>query len=113
VAAFGRDFQASAAGARMIYRLPLLLDAANLVAQRKGDAFMAEFGAAMTGVKPKTTFLKPGVALPMAIEVVRQIFKQKIWHSSPNADDSYKARAREDTPRITAFQRGGLRDGNA
>jgi len=113
MAAFGRDFQASAAGARMIYRLPLLLDAANLVAQRKGDAFMAEFGAAMTGVKPKTTFLKPGVALPMAIEVVRQIFKQKIWHSSPNADDSYKARAREDTPRITAFQRGGLRDGNA
>jgi hypothetical protein len=34
-------------------------------------------------------------------------------HSASNADDSYKARALEDTPRITAFQRGGLLDGNA
>jgi geranylgeranyl reductase family protein len=110
MAAFGRDFRASAAGARMIYRLPLLLDAANVVAQRKGDAFMAEFGAAMTGVKPKTTFLKPGVAIPMAIEVVREILKQKVWRSSPGGDVSYKARALEDIPRTTSFQRGGLLD---
>jgi len=110
MAAFGRDFRASAAGARMIYRLPLLLDAANVVAQRKGGAFMAEFGAAMTGVKPKTTFLKPGVALPMALEVLRQILKQKVLSSSSHAADSYKARALEDTPRLTAFQCGGLLD---
>jgi geranylgeranyl reductase family protein len=112
MAAFGRDFRASAAGARMIYRLPLLLDAANIVAQRKGDTFMAEFGAAMTGVKPKTTFLKPGVAIPMTIEVLRQIFKQKIRRSSSNGANSYRARALEDTPRLTAFQRGGLVDRN-
>lgn len=110
MAAFGRDFRASAAGARMIYRLPLLLDAANVVAQRKGDAFMAEFGAAMTGVKPKTTFLKPGVAIPMAIEVLRQIVRQKVWRSSSGEDVSYKARAREDILRPTSFQRGGLLD---
>jgi len=88
----------------------LLLDAANVVAQRKGGAFMAEFGAAMTGVKPKTTFLKPGVALPMAVEVLRQILTQKVLRSSSYAADSYKARALEDTPRLTAFQRGGLLD---
>jgi hypothetical protein len=71
---------------------------------------MAEFGAAMTGVKPKTTFLKPGVALPMGLEVLRQMLKQKILRSSSPAADSYKTRALEDTPRLTAFQRGGLLD---
>jgi len=110
MAALGRDFRASAAGARMIYRLPLLLDAANVVAQRKGDAFMAEFGAAMTGVKPKTTFLKPGVAIPMGLEVLRQILKQKVRRSSSGEDVSYKARAREDVLRPTSFERGGLLD---
>jgi hypothetical protein len=90
--------------------LPLLLDAANIVAQRKGDAFMAEFGAAMTGVKPKTTFLKPGVAIPMGIEVLRQIVKQKVLRSSPGGANNYTMRARENTPRSTAFQHGGLLD---
>jgi len=77
---------------------------------RRLAAFMAEFGAAMTGVKPKTTFLKPGVAFPMALEVLRQILKQKVLSSSSHAADSYKARALEDTPRLTAFQCGGLLD---
>jgi hypothetical protein len=90
--------------------LPLLLDAANIVAQRKGNAFMVEFGAAMTGVKPKTSFLKPGVAIPMAVEVVRQIVKQKVLRLRSGAEDTYSARALEDTARSTAFQRGALLD---
>ena len=110
MAAFGRDFRASAAGGRMICRLPLLLDAANLVAQRKGDAFMAEFGAAMTGVKPKTTFLKPRVALPMSIEVLRQILRQKILRAQPSGESAYAARAAEVAQRPTSFRNGCLVD---
>ncbi len=111
MAAFGRDFPASAAGARFITRLPLVLDAANVVAQRKGDAFMAEFGAAMTGVKPKTTFLKLGVAIPMAAEVLRQLFLRKVYRSSVSEEQRYKARAEEESARATAFRQGCLLDG--
>ncbi len=110
MATFGRDFKASAAGARMVYRFPLFLDAANVVAQRKGDAFMAEFGAAMTGVKPKTTFLKPRLALPMGLEVLRQAFKQKILRPYASEDAAYAARAAETPPRATAFVNGCLLD---
>ncbi len=109
-AAFGRDFRASAAGARMICRLPLLLDAANIVAQRKGDAFMTAFGAAMTGVKPKTTFLKPGVAIPMGIEVFRQIVRHKILQRSWSEETAYQAHACGGGNRPTAFQNSCLID---
>jgi menaquinone-9 beta-reductase len=110
MSAFGRDFRASAVGARMIYRFPLFLDAANVVAQRQGDAFMSEFGAAMTGVKPKTTFLKPGVAISMGLEVFRQIYRQKILRPYASEEDAYAARAVEDTRRATAFQDSCLID---
>lgn len=112
MAAFGRDFRASAIGARMIYRVPLFLDAANVLAQRQGDAFMAEFGAAMTGVKPKTTFLRPGVAMALGIEVLRQIFTQKIWRTHGSGKDSYHARAIEHASRETAFPNSCLIDRN-
>jgi geranylgeranyl reductase family protein len=109
MAAFGNDFRFSAAGARMVHRFPFLLDAANVVAQRKGDAFMVEFGAAMTGVKPKTTFLKPAMALPMTIEVFRQVFRQKLL-GDRSGRTAYRARAVEDVDRATAFQNACLID---
>jgi hypothetical protein len=88
----------------------LLLDAANIVAQHKGDAFMAELWAAMTGVKPKTTFLKPGVAIPMAVEVVRQIFMQKVLRGHASAEAAYATRAVEAGRRATSFRNGCLID---
>lgn len=105
MAAFGRDFAISAAGARLISRVPLLLDAANVVAQRRGDDFMAEFGAAMTGVKPKTVFLHPSMAIPMGLEVVRQLAVQAARRVN---DGAYGARAAEPTPRPTAFRNACL-----
>ncbi len=105
MAAFGRDFPLSAAGARLVARLPLLLDAANVVAQRRGDGFMADFGAAMTGVKPKATFLRPAMALPMGFEVARQLVLQSLpWLSG----GGYDARASEATIRPTAFRNACL-----
>jgi geranylgeranyl reductase family protein len=110
MSAFGRDFRASAVGARMTYRFPLFLDAANVVAQRQGDAFMSEFGAAMTGVKPKTTFVKPGVAIPLGVEVLRQIFKRKIRQAGTSEEQAYAAHAVEHVSRATAFGNACLID---
>lgn len=110
MAAFGTDFATSAQGARIVEKLPLVLDAANVVAQRKGQSFMAEFGAAMTGVKPKSTFMQRGVAIPMGMEVVRQFVLQKILHTQPASAEAYRARALEDTTRPTAFQNSALVD---
>ncbi|HEX7406016.1 MAG TPA: geranylgeranyl reductase family protein [Candidatus Binatia bacterium] len=110
MSAFGRDFRASAVGARITYRFPLFLDAANVVAQRQGDAFMSEFGAAMTGVKPKTTFLKPGVAISLGVEVLRQIFKRKIRQAGTSEEQAYAAHAVEHVSRATAFGNACLID---
>ncbi len=108
--AFGRDFAASAAGGRMSYRFPVFLDAANVVAQRKGDAFMVEFGAAMTGVKPKTTFAKPSVALPLMAEVMRQLFLQRARRAPAGGPSAYEERGRACSRRETAFENACLRD---
>jgi len=65
MSAFGRDFPISAAAGRMVSRFPMLLDTAAVAAQRHGAGFMDRFGAAMTGVKPKSSFLSPRMALPL------------------------------------------------
>ena len=110
MADFGRDFPASAIGGRMTHRFPALLDAAAVVAQRKGDGFMIDFGAAMTGVKPKTTFVRPSVALPLGIEVVRQLFIQKILRSQASEETAYASRGAQTTSRDTSFEMACLID---
>jgi geranylgeranyl reductase family protein len=62
---FGHDFRISAAAGRAINRFPVLLDTAAVAAQRRGASFMDNFGAAMTGVKPKSLFLSPRMAIPL------------------------------------------------
>jgi hypothetical protein len=101
---------ASASAARMTCRFPIFLDAANVVAQRKGEAFMSEFGAATTGVKPKTTFLRPSMALPLGIEVVRQLVKRTLRRAHASEEEAYAARAVERSDRATAFRNGCLID---
>jgi len=102
--AFGHEFPASATAARLTYRMPALLDAASVVAQRKGSAFMEEFGAAMTGVAPKTTFLKPSVALPLAAELVRQLL------TSGTPEERYLLSLDADPDRSTSFRNACLLD---
>ena len=69
--AFGRDFPISAAAGRAINRFPALLDTAAAAAQRHGAGFMDNFGAAMTGVKPKSLFLSPKMALPLGAALLK------------------------------------------
>ena len=71
MSAFGRDFPISAAAGRAVSRFPMLLDTAAVAAQRHGAGFMDNFGAAMTGVKPKALFLSPRMALPLGAALLR------------------------------------------
>jgi hypothetical protein len=82
-----------------------MLDAASVVAQRRGDAFMNTFGAAMTGVVPKTTFLKPGVALPLALEIPRQLLRGK-----RGIDARYAQSPEAGRDRATSFRNACLID---
>ncbi len=107
--AFGRDFGVSRRAASLVHRLPLLLDAANLVAQRKGEGFMAEFGAAMTGGKPKTVFLRPSMALPLALESVRQLVRQRVLGLGVAGSVAYPHGAAAASSRETSFARACLR----
>lgn len=104
-AAFGREFPASAMAARLTYRMPALLDAASVVAQRRGDAFMEIFGAAMTGVVSKSAFLKPGVAIPLALEIPRQLVRGKA-----GIDARYARSVEAGRDRDTSFRNACLID---
>ncbi|MEM1418804.1 MAG: geranylgeranyl reductase family protein [Myxococcota bacterium] len=85
--AFGRDFPASAAAARAIDRFPALLDTAVLAAQRHGVDFMDGFGAAMTGVASKATFLAPKMALPLGAALLRLgLSGPRAYADGPRAD---------------------------
>ena len=73
--AYGRDLAWSAKMARMCARYPLLLDAAAALGKRRGVGFLRDWGEAMTGAKPKRSFLRPGIVFPLLREVAQQ------WYS--------------------------------
>jgi len=92
---FGEDFLWSSVGAKLIYHFPILLDAACVVGQRQGQKFLDEFGFIMTGVKPKSAFLQPGLSIPITFELFRQIFIQYILRKSPRIPPSIGKEALE------------------
>ncbi len=67
---FGRDFAWSASVARIYLRFPALLDASALALQRLGPPLLARWGEIMTGARPKTDFLKPGLWAPIMRDLV-------------------------------------------
>lgn len=83
--AFGNDFLMSSAAGKVMLRFPFLMDAVPLASHAKGgkagSQFFADFGAVMTGVKPKSTFLRPSVALPLATATVKEVVRQFVLRS--------------------------------
>ncbi|GLC44549.1 hypothetical protein PLESTB_000060900 [Pleodorina starrii] len=75
---YGHDFWMSKAFAEVVYRCPILLDAVASEMQRKGDAMMSKWAEIMTNMQPKTYFLRPHVAIPLGIAVVREFVEQKV-----------------------------------
>ena len=68
----------SVKGAELIYKYPILLDACAAEMVRKGDAMMSKWAEVMTNMRPKTYFLRPDVALPLGIAVLRELWEQKV-----------------------------------
>lgn len=70
--AYGRDFAWSARMARLCARHPMLLDAAAALGKRRGVRFLRDWGEAMTGAKPKSSFLRPQMMFPLLRELAQQ-----------------------------------------
>ena len=98
---FGRDFAISAAAGRAINRFPVLLDTAAVAAQRHGAGFMDLFGAAMTGVKPKSLFLSPRMSLPLGAALLG------LLRSRPQT--SYEAGPSAEAPHQFSFAENAVR----
>jgi hypothetical protein len=86
--AFGFEFFSSSVCARVIYALPIALDAVAVVGQRRGQAFLDFFGEVMTGVRPKYEFLQPGLLLDISLELVRQVVLQYVLGYKPLMPDT-------------------------
>ena len=81
--AFLYEFWSSAICARLIYSLPIAIDAVAVVGQKRGQAFLDFFGECMTGVRPKSDFAQPLLLLEITIEMIRQFFIQYIFCYPP------------------------------
>ncbi len=69
--AFGADFGWSARIAALCGRYPGLLDAGARALRDGGAPLLAQWAEVMTGAKPKTHFLRPGLVLPMLASALR------------------------------------------
>ena len=69
--------------ARVIYAMPIALDAVTVVGQRRGQAFLDFFGEVMTGVRPKSEFLRLDLLVDISFEFVRQVFLQYVLRVPP------------------------------
>ena len=76
--AFGYEFWSSSICAKLIYWMPVALDAITVVGQRRGQAFLDFFGEVMTGVRPKSEFAQPALLMEITAEIVRQFFIQYV-----------------------------------
>ena len=68
----------SKAGAELVYKYPILLDACANEMQRQGDSMMSKWAEVMTNMRPKTYFLRPDVALSLGLALVRELWAQKV-----------------------------------
>lgn len=78
---FGYDFKWSMIFCQLVYRFPILLDAATAAVQRKGDKFLLNWAEIMTGRVPKIYLLKPEYAIPVTFELFRLLFLKLIRKS--------------------------------
>jgi geranylgeranyl reductase family protein len=72
--AFGADFAWSARFAALYTRYPALLDTGARALRQHGAPLLAKWAEVMTGAKPKTHFLRPGMVMPMIGAALRHPF---------------------------------------
>lgn len=85
---FGYEFWSSNLVAKLIYNMPIILDAVAVVGQRRGQAFLDFFGEVMTGVRPKSDFAEPQLVIEVTFEILRQMFIQYVLRVQPLIPDN-------------------------
>jgi glycine/D-amino acid oxidase-like deaminating enzyme len=74
--------------ARIFARAPFLVDVTAAMMQRRGADYMAEWGKVMTGVLPKTKFLRPETLLPLVVEAGRLWWMSRVGGRAPTIEYS-------------------------
>lgn len=73
---FGSDFKWSMMICQLIYRYPILLDAATSAVRHKGDKFLAKWADIMTGRVPKVYLLRPEFVIVIMYELLILLLKK-------------------------------------
>jgi len=73
---FGNDFVWSMKICLLLYRFPILLDAAAAAIQRKGNEFLAKWAEIMTGRVPKFHLLHPEFVVVITFELFRLVLSR-------------------------------------
>jgi sulfite reductase alpha subunit-like flavoprotein/flavin-dependent dehydrogenase len=108
--AFVKDFPMSGMAGKALAKFPWLMDAVPHAAAGKGSgksatSFFADFGAVMTGVKPKTTFLLPWIATPLLKSSIVLFFKRILGR-----DRNYFLLDHDELDRPTSFAKTCFQD---
>jgi len=74
-AIWGKEFYWSMKMSLLLYRFPIMLDAAAKLIEKRGTRFLAEWAEVMTGSRPKTWFLHLDVWPFLLLEIVAQFFR--------------------------------------
>ena len=67
---------------QLVYRYPILLDAATAAVIRKGDRFLARWADIMTGRVPKIHLLRPEFVVVITFELAWLLFQRLIGYHS-------------------------------
>ena len=82
--AFGNDFKWSYTLCQLVYRYPILLDAATAAIVRKGDRFLAQWADIMCSRVPKVYLLRPQFIITITFELVLLVLKRLTGQSNKN-----------------------------
>jgi len=85
--AFGFDFVWSMRICQLLYRFPILIDAATAAVKRKGDQFLARWADIMTGRVPKSHLLKPQFVVVITFELTILVFKRLLGLGGKKKDE--------------------------
>ncbi len=68
---------------QVVYRYPILLDAATAAVKRKGDKFLVRWADIMTGRVPKIHLLRPEFVIVISFELVLLLVKRLLGQGAP------------------------------
>ncbi|GAM27555.1 hypothetical protein SAMD00019534_107310 [Acytostelium subglobosum LB1] len=88
MARFGHEFGVSMTMSLFLYRFPIVLDAAATLIGKRGSRFLAEWAAVMTGVEPKTWFLRPDVGPFILLEIFGECFRRVFNKKNTSIDNA-------------------------